>query len=66
MEPDACTEIRTQQSCEAVQVPWGDDLPFYIRKSVSFGPVRVNFSMSGVGVSAGVRGLRFGSGPRGH
>lgn len=41
-------------------------MPFYIRKSVSFGPVRVNFSKSGVGVSAGVRGLRFGTGPRGH
>lgn len=33
---------------------------------MSFGPVRVNFSRSGVGVSAGVKGLRFGTGPRGH
>lgn len=41
-------------------------MPFYFRKSVSFGPLRVNFSKSGVGLSAGVRGLRFGTGPRGH
>lgn len=41
-------------------------MPFYFRKSVSFGPVRVNFSRSGVGISAGVKGLRFGAGPRGH
>ena len=41
-------------------------MPFYFRKSVRFGPLRVNFSKSGVGVSAGVKGLRFGTGPRGH
>lgn len=39
---------------------------FYLRKSVSVGPFRVNFSKSGVGVSAGVRGLRVGTGPRGN
>lgn len=39
---------------------------FYLRKSLSVGPFRFNFSGSGVGVSAGVRGLRVGSGPRGN
>lgn len=39
---------------------------FYLRKSISVGPIRFNLSKSGVGVSAGVRGLRFGSGPRGN
>jgi hypothetical protein len=41
-------------------------MPFYIRKSVSAGPFRFNFSSSGVGVSVGVKGLRIGTGPRGH
>lgn len=35
------------------------------RKSVSLGPVRLNFSRSGVGASVGVRGARVGTGPRG-
>lgn len=39
---------------------------FYIRKSVSVGPLRFNLSKSGVGVSAGVPGFRVGSGPRGN
>ncbi|HYC58060.1 MAG TPA: DUF4236 domain-containing protein [Thermoanaerobaculia bacterium] len=39
---------------------------FYLRKSVSVGPFRFNLSGSGVGVSAGVRGFRVGSGPRGN
>lgn len=38
---------------------------FYIRKSFRAGPVRLNLSKSGVGVSAGIKGLRIGSGPRG-
>ncbi|UBH26570.1 DUF4236 domain-containing protein [Aeromonas enteropelogenes] len=38
----------------------------YLRKSVSVGPFRFNLSKSGVGVSAGVKGLRIGSGPRGN
>ncbi|MBA4042066.1 MAG: hypothetical protein C0474_09790 [Sphingobium sp.] len=41
-------------------------MPFYFRKSVSAGPFRFNFSRGGVGVSVGVKGLRFGTGPRGH
>lgn len=44
----------------------GAHLPFYMRKSVSAGPFRFNFSRSGVGVSVGVKGLRIGTGPRGH
>lgn len=39
---------------------------FYLRKSVKVGPFRLNFSKSGVGVSTGIKGLRFGSGPRGN
>lgn len=33
---------------------------FYIRKSVNFGPLRVNFSQRGVGYSVGGRGFRTG------
>lgn len=39
---------------------------FYIRKSVSLGPLRFNLSKSGIGVSTGIRGFRVGSGPRGN
>jgi hypothetical protein len=41
-------------------------MPFYIRKSVKLGPLRFNLSKSGIGVSAGVKGLRVGTGPRGN
>lgn len=41
-------------------------MPFYFRKSVSAGPFRFNFSNGGVGASVGIKGLRFGTGPRGH
>lgn len=39
---------------------------FYFRKSVRVGPLRFNLSKSGVGVSAGIKGLRVGVGPRGN
>ncbi len=39
---------------------------FYLRKSIKVGPFRFNVSKSGVGVSAGVKGLRIGTGPRGN
>lgn len=39
---------------------------FYLRKSISVGPFRFNLSKSGVGISAGIKGLRFGTGPRGN
>ena len=39
---------------------------FYLRKSISVGPLRFNLSRSGIGLSAGVKGLRFGVGPRGN
>jgi Protein of unknown function (DUF4236) len=39
---------------------------FYIRKAIRVGPLRFNLSKSGVGVSAGIKGLRVGAGPRGH
>ncbi|MBD5402257.1 DUF4236 domain-containing protein [bacterium] len=38
---------------------------FSFRKSVKIGPVRVNFSKSGVGVSAGVKGARIGVNAKG-
>src|ERR1700761_9418508 len=41
-------------------------MPFYIRKTVRAGPFRFNLSKSGVGVSVGIKGLRVGTGPRGH
>jgi hypothetical protein len=39
---------------------------FYIRKALRVGPLRFNLSKSGIGVSAGIRGLRLGTGPRGN
>lgn len=39
---------------------------FYLRKSVKVGPIRFNFSKSGIGTSVGVKGFRVGSGPRGN
>src|SRR5438067_9793741 len=41
-------------------------MPFYLRKSLNFGPLRFNLSSSGIGVSAGVKGFRVGTGPRGN
>jgi Protein of unknown function (DUF4236) len=39
---------------------------FYLRKAIKVGPFRFNLSKSGVGVSAGIKGLRLGTGPRGN
>lgn len=38
----------------------------YLRKSVSVGPIRFNFSKSGIGISAGIPGFRIGMGPKGN
>ncbi|EGC4326429.1 DUF4236 domain-containing protein [Escherichia coli] len=38
----------------------------YVRKSIRVGPIRFNLSKSGVGASIGIKGLRFGTGPRGN
>ena|ERR1043166_2058096 len=38
---------------------------FFIRKSIKVGPVRLNLSKSGLGASAGIKGLRVSTGPRG-
>lgn len=38
---------------------------FQFRKSKNFGPIRLNFSKSGVGVSAGVKGFRVSKRARG-
>ena len=37
----------------------------YLRKSFTIGPIRLNLSKSGIGMSFGVTGLRLGTGPRG-
>lgn len=37
---------------------------FYIKKGFNFGPVRVNLSKSGLGVSVGAKGFRLGAGPK--
>src|SRR5690349_16868313 len=39
---------------------------WYLRKSISFGPLRLNLSKSGLGYSFGVKGARVGTGPRGN
>lgn len=39
---------------------------FYYRKSVKLGPLKFNFSKSGVGVSVGMKGFRIGTGPKGN
>jgi hypothetical protein len=38
---------------------------WYIRKAFSAGPVRLNLSKSGLGLSFGAKGARIGAGPRG-
>jgi hypothetical protein len=38
---------------------------WFFRKSIKLGPMRLNLSKSGLGVSAGVRGARVSVGPRG-
>ena len=38
---------------------------FYYRKSVNFGPFRVNLSKGGIGASVGGRGFRTGVTPKG-
>lgn len=43
----------------------GSKVSFYLRKSIKAGPLRVNLSKSGIGVSAGIPGFRVGTGPRG-
>lgn len=41
------------------------DIGFSFRKSIKMGPLRLNLSKSGLGVSTGVKGLRVSVGPRG-
>lgn len=38
----------------------------YLKKAFNFGPLRVNFSKSGLGLSFGIKGMRIGSGPGGN
>ncbi|MEV4142355.1 DUF4236 domain-containing protein [Amycolatopsis sp. NPDC049691] len=40
-------------------------MSIYLRTSIRLGPVRVGVSKSGIGISAGIPGLRVGGGPRG-
>lgn len=56
--------LRYKFSIRATREAWL--MGFYLRKSISVGPLRFNLSKSGIGVSAGVNGFRFGVGPRGN
>jgi hypothetical protein len=38
---------------------------FYFKKSINLGPIRINFSKSGIGISFGVKGCRISMGPKG-
>jgi hypothetical protein len=38
---------------------------WYLKKSLAFGPLRLNLSKSGIGASVGVRGLRVSAGAKG-
>ena len=38
---------------------------WFFKRSTKFGPLRLNFSKSGIGVSAGIRGARVSTGPKG-
>lgn len=40
-------------------------MPWYLRKALTHGPIRLNLSKSGLGASIGVTGLRVGIGPKG-
>jgi hypothetical protein len=40
-------------------------MPFYLRKAFNFGPLRLNLSRSGLGMSVGIKGARIAVGPRG-
>ncbi len=40
-------------------------MAFYLRRGFNFGPVRLNLSKGGVGVSGGITGARAGMSPRG-
>lgn len=39
---------------------------FYLKKAINLGPLRLNFSKSGLGISIGVKGCRISSGPNGN
>lgn len=71
--PSTCGIISTTDVCgtdpsvESPRRSTGEAyMPFYIRKAVTVGPFRFNLSKSGVGLSAGVKGFRVGTGPRGN
>lgn len=42
------------------------NMGLYLKKSLSVGPLRFNFSKSGIGISTGIPGFRIGMGPRGN
>jgi hypothetical protein len=51
--------------CMANKHVRGEHVGFYFRKSFGKGPIRLNLSKSGLGVSVGVKGARVSFGPRG-
>ena len=42
-----------------------NEMGFYLKKSINFGPLRLNISKSGLGMSFGAKGLRLGYGAKG-
>lgn len=49
----------------STRYPLSIDMGFFFRRSASFGPLRFNFSKSGVGASVGVKGARLTMTPTG-
>jgi len=41
------------------------EMGFYLKKGINFGPLRLNVSKSGLGMSFGAKGLRLGYGTKG-
>jgi hypothetical protein len=52
----------TESACQSSSPP---RMGFFYRKSLKFGPFRVNLSKSGIGVSVGGPGFRVGTSSRG-
>ena len=59
------TTLSFQVSGFSFQVSSLPHMGFFYRKSVNFGPFRVNLSKSGVGYSVGGKGFRVGTSARG-
>jgi len=76
LQMDRCSTIRSGESAHAniavielraqrALTVGGGAMGLRLSKSIRLGAVRFNLSSSGIGVSAGIPGLRVGTGPRG-